>query len=65
MIYKVEYTHWAITELKDTIQYIIDEFGFSKGQDVRNEFRKIIAQIAKNPYLFPFFDRKKNIRKLF
>jgi plasmid stabilization system protein ParE len=63
MSYRIEYTHRAINELDDIIQYVIDHFGFKAAEKVKSDFSQIIQQIAINPFQFPYFNKRRGIRK--
>jgi hypothetical protein len=63
MSYRIEYTHRAIMELDDIIQYVIDHFGFVTAEKVKNDYNQIIQQISVNPNQFPYFSKRKGIRK--
>ena len=63
MSYRIEYTHRAIKELDDIIQYIIDHFGFVSAENVKSDYNQIIQQISVNPNQFSYFNKRKGIRK--
>jgi len=63
MSYRIEYTHRAIKELDSIIQYIIDHFGFVIAEKIKCDYNQIIQQISVNPNQFPYFNKRKGIRK--
>ncbi len=63
MIYPIKFTYRAIDELDSIVQYIMCEFGFLKAETVKNDYKQIIDQITHNPNQFPYFSKRKKIRK--
>jgi plasmid stabilization system protein ParE len=63
MTYRIEFTNRAIEELDGIIQYVFDQFGFIVAEKVKSDYHHTIQQIAINPSLFPYFNKKKKIRK--
>ena len=61
--YKIFWTDHALSELKNTIEYL--EVNWT-GKELRNFFREldhVLELISKNPELFPESVHKKDIRK--
>ena len=61
--YKIVWTAHAISELKDTLAYLEENW---TDRELTNFSRKLdhtIELISKNPHLFPVSKHKRNVRK--
>jgi len=63
MAYRINLTQRAEEEYQKNIDYIAFEFGVKKALDVEEIYFRIIQQIAINPFQFPYFSKRKGIRK--
>lgn len=63
MALPIRYSPRALFEYESILDYIIQNFGLSKAMEVDSYFENIIFQIAKNPWMYPIFDTKRNIRR--
>jgi plasmid stabilization system protein ParE len=63
MAYHIESTRRAEEEYEGIVNYIATEFGYDKALEVEEDYFRIIQQIAINPFLFSFYNKKKNVRK--
>jgi plasmid stabilization system protein ParE len=61
--YKIIVSPRATAEYKEILRYISLNFGHSKVEETDNNFIQIINQIANNPSQFPYFSKRKKIRK--
>lgn len=62
--YKIYWTSHALSELKQTIQYLEDNWTEKELQKLASELDYIIELISKNPKLFPLSKKKKGVRKV-
>ena len=63
MPYSVRYSTRAYIEYEEILGYVTDKFGISIGVKVDAYFEEVINQIAINPFLYPFSDKNKNLRR--
>lgn len=63
MAYRIELTQRAEEEYLKIINYIAVEFGVNTALTVEENYFKIIQQISYNPTQFPYFSKRKKIRK--
>ncbi|HLN75332.1 MAG TPA: type II toxin-antitoxin system RelE/ParE family toxin [Prolixibacteraceae bacterium] len=63
MAYPIRYSNRAYSEYASIIEYIIEKFGIEIAKKVDNYFEEVIIQISINPLLFPYSDKKKNLRR--
>jgi plasmid stabilization system protein ParE len=63
MSLKISYSLRASDEFEDILQYLTDRFGNKSAEEVKAHFVKTIEQIANNPSQFPYFSKRKKIRK--
>ncbi|MGE5395892.1 MAG: type II toxin-antitoxin system RelE/ParE family toxin [Candidatus Saccharibacteria bacterium] len=63
MAYPIRYSSRAYTEYISIIEYISGKFGIVMAQKIDNHFEEVINQISINPLLFPYSNKKKNIRR--
>jgi plasmid stabilization system protein ParE len=63
MALPIRYSPRALFEYESILDYIIQNFGWSKAMEVDSYFENIIFQIAKNPWMYPTFDIKRDIRR--
>ncbi len=63
MALSIRYSNRALSEYESILEYIIQHFGLSKAIEVDSYFENLIFQIAKNPWMYPVFDVKRNIRR--
>lgn len=63
MPYPVRYSTRAYIEYDELIDYIFKEFGTLVAIKVDTYFEEVIDQIAINPLLYPYSDKKKNLRR--
>lgn len=63
MPYPVRYSTRAYTEYEGLLEYVSGKYGVAKAAEVDIYFEEIIDQIAINPLLYPYSNRKKNLRR--
>jgi hypothetical protein len=63
MPYPVRYSTRSFIEYEEILDYVSDKFGETVAAKVDMYFEEIIDQIAINPNLFPYLDKKKNIKR--
>ena len=61
--YKIFWTDHALSELKNTIEYLEDNWTEKELKNFFRELDHIIELISRNPKLFPESISKKDIRK--
>ncbi len=61
--YKVEWTDHALSELKQTYQYLEENWTSKELTKLSLDIERTISLISKNPKMFPISD-KVNIRKV-
>lgn len=60
---QIKYSRRAGNEYKQLLEYIIKNFGMAKAIMIDSIFEKILYQISANPFMYPLFHRKRNIRR--
>lgn len=63
MPYPVRYSTRAYIEYDELIDYVFKEFGALVAIKVDAYFEEVIDQITINPLLYPYSDKKKNLRR--
>ncbi|MCG8699615.1 MAG: hypothetical protein MI922_16290 [Bacteroidales bacterium] len=63
MPYPVRYSTRAYIEYKEIIEYVFNKFGVLSVTKVDTYFDEVIDLIAINPLLYPYTDKKKNLRR--
>ena len=63
MPYPVRYSTRSYHEYEAILDYVSEEFGAAVAARVDAYFEEAIDQIAINPRLFPYSDKKKNLRR--
>lgn len=63
MSYPVRYSSRAYIEYESILTYIFDKFGTESALKVDIYFEEVINQISINPYLYPYSDKRKNLRR--
>jgi plasmid stabilization system protein ParE len=63
MAYPIRYSSRAYNEYASIIEYVIVKFGIDIAKKMDNYFEEVINQISINPFLFPYSNKKKNLRR--
>lgn len=63
MPYPVRYSTRSFLEYEEILDYVSEQFGTVVAARVDAYFEEVIDQIAINPRLFPYSDKKKNLRR--
>jgi plasmid stabilization system protein ParE len=63
MPYPVRYSTRAYGEYEEILEYVSNKFGLVTAAKVDLYFEEVIDQIAINPHLFPFSNKKSEIRR--
>lgn len=63
MPYPVRYSKRSYAEYEAILDYVFNKFGATVAAEVDINFEKVIDQIAINPNLYPYSDKKKNLRR--
>ncbi|OOG73329.1 type II toxin-antitoxin system RelE/ParE family toxin [Algoriphagus sp. A40] len=63
MAFKVKYSLQALEEQFDLLEYIIRNFGITKGEEIFQEIENVLELIAENPEMFPASYKKPELRK--
>ncbi|HEX7584600.1 MAG TPA: hypothetical protein VF373_07915 [Prolixibacteraceae bacterium] len=63
MAYPVRYSTRAYIEYEDILEYISGKFGIAIAAKVDTYFEEVVNQISINPFLYPYSDKKKNLRR--
>ncbi|HBH48415.1 MAG TPA: hypothetical protein DDX98_07235 [Bacteroidales bacterium] len=63
MPYPVRYSTRSYSEYEKILDYVSENFGMAVAAKVDMYFEEVIDQIAINPKLFPYSDKKKNLRR--
>lgn len=63
MPYPTRYSSRSYKEYEKILQYVFENFGPEKAVEVDMYFESVIDMITINPGMFPFSDKKKNIRR--
>ena len=63
MPYPIRYSTRSYIEYEEILDYVTDNFGIAIAAKVDMYFEEVIDQIAINPKLFPYSDKKKNLRR--
>ena len=61
--YKILWTDHALSELKNTIEYLEENWTERELKNFSQELDHIIELISKNPELFQISKKKKNVRR--
>ncbi len=61
--YKFFWTDHALSELKQTITYLKENWSEKEIKNFAEILEEIIDLIERNPKLFPIFYKKKNVRR--
>lgn len=63
MPFEVRYSIRAYSEYEEILDYVLENFGALKAAKVDMHFEEVIDQIAVNPFLYPFSNKNKNLRR--
>jgi|SRR3989304_5257812 len=63
MPYPVRYSTRAHIEYEEILEYVSNKFGILVAAKVDAYFEGVIDQISINPFLYPYSDKKKNLRR--
>ncbi|KOH46212.1 type II toxin-antitoxin system RelE/ParE family toxin [Sunxiuqinia dokdonensis] len=63
MSYPVRYSTRAYTEYEEILEYVFENFGANVAAKIDRYFEEMIDHIAVNPYLYPYSNKKKNLRR--
>ena len=63
MAYPVRYSTLAYIEYEDILEYISGKFGIAIAAKVDTYFEEVVNQTSINPFLYPYSDKKKNLRR--
>ncbi|MGF7138247.1 type II toxin-antitoxin system RelE/ParE family toxin [Roseimarinus sediminis] len=63
MPYPVRYSTRSSEEYEEILDYVFNKFGAAVAAKVDMCFEKVIDQIAINPNLYPYSDKKENLRR--
>ncbi|RPH25464.1 MAG: type II toxin-antitoxin system RelE/ParE family toxin [Bacteroidales bacterium] len=63
MPYPIRYSTRAYVEYESILEYVSERFGIAKAAEVDMYFENVVDLIAVNPYMFPYSNRKKNLRR--
>jgi plasmid stabilization system protein ParE len=63
MPYPVRYSTRAYSEYDDIIDFVFKNYGPLIAAKVDMYFEEVIDQITLNPFLYPYSDKKKNLRR--
>jgi plasmid stabilization system protein ParE len=63
MPYSFHYSPRASDEFERIIHYVTDQFGIAVAEKVKRNYNQTLQQIAINPSQFPYFNKRKKIRK--
>ncbi len=63
MLYPVVYSTRAYIEYEDILEYVSGKFGIATAAKVDTYFEGVVNQISINPFLYPYSDKKKNLRR--
>tara|TARA_R110002050_G_scaffold113496_4_gene228385 strand:- start:272 stop:568 length:297 start_codon:yes stop_codon:yes gene_type:complete len=63
MPYPVRYSTRAYTDYEEILKYVFENFGANVPAKVDRYFEEMIEHIAVNPYLYPYSNKKKNLRR--
>lgn len=63
MPFEVRYSTRAFSEYEKILDYVFEKFGSEVVIKVDKHFDEVIDQIAINPFLYPYSNKIKNIRR--
>lgn len=63
MAYPIRYSNRAYNEYVSIIEYISEKFGIAMAEKIDIHFEEVISNISINPFLFPYSNKKKNLRR--
>ena len=63
MYYPVKYSTRSYVEYEEILDYVSDKFGILVAAKVDKYFEEVVDQIAINPFLYPYSNKKKNLRR--
>jgi plasmid stabilization system protein ParE len=63
MPYQVRYSTRASVEYEEILDYVVGKFGLQVAAKVDMHLEEVIDQISINPYLYPYSDKMKNLRR--
>ena len=63
MPYPVHFSNRAFREYESILEYISDKFGIDMSAKVDTYFEEVVYQISINPFLFPYSDKNKSLRR--
>jgi len=63
MPYQIRYSTRAYIEYEELLEYVSGKFGIVKAAEVDLYFEEVIDQISINPLLYPYSNKKKNLRR--
>jgi plasmid stabilization system protein ParE len=63
MSYPVRYSTRAYIEYEEILDYVFKKFGAEIAAKVDTYFEEVIDQITINPFLYPYSDKKENLRR--
>jgi len=63
MAYPIRYSTRAYNEYESLLEYVAGKFGIAKAVEVDIYFENILGMIAINPYMFPYSNKRENLRR--
>lgn len=63
MVYNIVFSERASKELNSTLKYIEENWSFKVADEFAKTIDKKISYVKSNPYQYPPFKNKKEIRK--
>jgi plasmid stabilization system protein ParE len=63
MPYPVRYSTRAYIEYESILEYVFGKFDIAKAAEIDIYFENVIDMIAINPNMFPYSNKKENIRR--
>jgi plasmid stabilization system protein ParE len=63
MPFPVRYSSKSYVEYEEILEYVSGMFGIQVAAKVDKYFEAVIDQIAINPLLYPYSNKKKNLRR--
>ena len=63
MPFEVRYSTRAYSEYEEILDYVYEKFGSIVAAKVDIHFEDVIDQIAINPFLYPYSNKAKNLRR--
>jgi plasmid stabilization system protein ParE len=63
MSYPIRYSTRSYLEYEEILDYVSNNFGVAIAIKVDTYFEEVIDQISINPFLYPYSEKKKNLRR--